>query len=96
MRETRCSGQAAHGVSVYHVALNLEGAGVIFEPPSGTIPYRPESKRQVAENFARRATADPDMRCFQPGVPRAVLMPYQFQILQNDRAVYIVYERARA
>jgi len=76
--------------------LNLETAGVIFDPPSAKIPYRPEARSHVAANFAARATADPDTRCFQPGVPRAALMPYTFQILQNDRAVYIVYERARA
>ena len=76
--------------------LNLEKAGVIFDPPSGQIPYRPEARAQVAENFAKRATADPDARCFQPGVPRAALMPYPFQILQNDRAVYVVYQRVHS
>ena len=76
--------------------LNLEKADVIFDPPSGQIPYRPEARAQVAENFAKRATGDPDARCFQPGVPRAALMRYPFQILQNDRAVYIVYERVHS
>ena len=51
---------------------------------------------RVAENFAKRASADPDARCFQPGVPRAAVMPYPFQILQNSRAVYLVYERAHS
>jgi hypothetical protein len=51
------------------------------------------TQTQVAQNFAERTTSDPDARCFQPGVPRATLFPYPFQILQIDRAVYIVYER---
>src|SRR5215471_17510203 len=76
--------------------VNLETARVIFDPPSGKIPYRPEAWAQVAENLAKRPAADPDARCFQPGVPRAALMTYPFQILQNDRAVYIVYERAHS
>jgi hypothetical protein len=76
--------------------FNLETAGVVFDPPSGKIPYRPEARTQAAESFARRANADPDARCFQPGVPRAALMPYPFQILENDRAVYIVYERVHS
>jgi hypothetical protein len=76
--------------------LNLETPGVIFEPASGKIPYRPEAQAQVAANFAQRAAEDPDGRCFQPGVPRATALPYPFQILQNDRAVYIVYERAHS
>ncbi len=76
--------------------LNLETPGVIFEPASGKIPYRPEAQAQVAANFAQRASEDPDARCFQPGVPRATALPYPFQILQNGRAVYIVYERAHS
>jgi len=76
--------------------LNLETAGAIFEPASGRIPYRPEARAQVATNFAHRASADPDGRCFQPGVPRAAVLPYPFQILQNDRAVYIVYQRVHS
>ena len=76
--------------------LNLESPGVIFDPPSGKIPYRPEAQARVAENFAKRASADPDARCFQPGVPRATVSPYRLQILQNARAVYIVYERAHS
>ncbi|PWU08499.1 MAG: hypothetical protein C5B51_07780 [Terriglobia bacterium] len=76
--------------------LNLETAGVIVDPPSGKIPYRPEARIRVAENFAKRASADPDARCFQPGVPRATGLPYRLQILENARAVYIVYERAHS
>ena len=76
--------------------LNLETAGVIVDPPSGKIPYRAEERAKIAENFAHRATADPDARCFQPGVPRGAAMQYPFQILQNDRAVYIVYERVHS
>jgi len=76
--------------------LNLETPGVIVDPPSGRIPYRPEAQARVAENFAKRASADPDSRCFQPGVPRATVLPYRLQILQNAQAVYIAYERAHS
>jgi hypothetical protein len=75
---------------------DLETAGAIFDPAAGKIPYRPEARTQVAQNFAGRASGDPDARCFQPGVPRGAFLPYPFQILQNDRAVYIVYERAHS
>src|ERR1035438_9429763 len=75
---------------------NLETPGVIFEPASGKIPYRPTAEAQNAANAAQRASMDPDGRCFQPGVPRATAMPWRFQILQNERAVYIVYARVHA
>jgi hypothetical protein len=74
----------------------LERARVIVDPPDGRIPYRPEAIRRQKENFANRAADDPEMRCFQPGVPRATYLPSPFQIFQNDRAVYIVYQDVHA
>jgi hypothetical protein len=70
----------------------LERAGVIIDPSDGRIPYRPEAVARQRQNFANRATADPETRCFQPGVPRASYLRSPFQIFQNDRAVYIVYQ----
>ena len=71
---------------------SLERAHVIVDPPDGKIPYRPEALPKQKQNFANRATADPEARCFQPGVPRAAYLRSPFQIFQNDRAVYIVYQ----
>ena len=79
-----------------HVDANLERAHVIVDPPDGKIPYRPEAVAKQKENFANRATADPEIRCFQPGVPRAAYLRSPFQIFQNGRAVYIVYQDAHA
>ena len=75
---------------------NLERAHVIVDPSDGKIPYRPEAAAQRKQNFANRATADPEKRCFQPGVPRAAYVPSPFQIFQNDRAVYIVFQDAHS
>ncbi len=75
---------------------NLERAHVIVDPPDGKIPYRPEPAAQQKQNFANRATADPETKCFQPGVPRAAYLRSPFQIFQNDRAVYIVYQDVHA
>src|SRR5579872_2499964 len=74
----------------------LERAHVIVDPPAGKIPYRPGALARQKENFANRATADPETRCFQPGVPRAAYVRSPFQIFQNDRAVYIVYQDVHA
>ncbi len=75
---------------------SLERAHVIVDPPDGKIPYRPEAAAEQKQNFANRATADPETRCFQPGVPRAAYLPSPFQIFQNDRAVYMVYQDVHA
>ena len=43
---------------------SLERAHVIVDPPEGKIPYRPEAAAQLKQNFANRAIADPEQRCF--------------------------------
>ena len=75
---------------------SLEHARVIVDPPDGKIPYRPEAIARQKQNSENRATADPETRCFQPGVPRGVYVRSPFQIFQNDRAVYIVYQDVHA
>jgi hypothetical protein len=75
---------------------NLERAHVIVDPPDGKIPYRPDAIARKKQNFENRAAADPEKSCFQPGVPRAAYVPTPFQIFQNGRAVYIVYQDVHA
>jgi hypothetical protein len=76
--------------------VSLERAHVIVDPPDGKIPYRPEALATQKQNFASRATLDPQTKCFQPGVPRAAYVGSPFQIFQNERAVYIVYQDVHA
>jgi hypothetical protein len=78
------------------VDANLESAHVIIDPPDGKIPYQPGALATRQLNFANRATADPETKCFQPGVPRAAYLPSPFQVFQNDRGVYIVYQDVHA
>jgi len=75
---------------------SLERAHVIVDPADGKIPYRPEAMAKLKQNFENRATADPETKCFQPGVPRAAYVRSPFQIFQNDRAVYMVYQDVHA
>ena len=39
---------------------------------------------------------DPEIKCFQPGVPRAMYMPYPFQIIQSATKIKMVFEFANA
>ena len=83
-------------MAVNNADANLERAHVIVDPSDGRIPYRPDAVAKQKENFANCASADPEVRCFQPGVPRAGYLRSPFQIFQNDRAVYIVYQDVHA
>lgn len=50
----------------------------------GTIPYRPDALAKRAENRAGWPAADPEAKCYMPGIPRATYMPYPFQIVQGE------------
>ena len=56
------------------------GLGIV---EGGAIPYKPEALQKKKENFANRMTRDPEIKCYLPGVPRAMYMPYPFQIIQS-------------
>jgi len=70
----------------------------------GVIPYRPEAIARRRANFENRATAsvpgdgvdpplgDPEMKCWMPGVPRMMYMPYPLQIVQTPDAVLMTHE----
>ena len=52
----------------------------------GSIPYLPEALAKRAENRANWPAADPEAKCYMPGIPRATYMPYPFQIVQGEGA----------
>jgi hypothetical protein len=80
------------------VALGAVGAvpaglGVV---EGNEIPYLPAAAAKKKENFENRRTADPEIKCYLPGVPRAAYMPYPFQIVQTPKFVLMAYEYAGA
>jgi hypothetical protein len=78
---------------------NLQAHAAEKDVPAGLgvvegdeIPYQPWAAAKKKENFDARATADPESKCYMPGVPRITYMPYPFQIFQTPRHVAITYE----
>jgi hypothetical protein len=69
------------------------GIGIV---EGGTIPYKPEALQKKKDNFANRMTRDPEIKCYLPGVPRAMYMPYPFQIIQSPDHIMMVFEFAGA
>jgi hypothetical protein len=69
------------------------GLGVV---EGDEIPYKPEALAQKKQNQEHWLTADPEIKCYLPGVPRATYMPYPFQIFQNATELFIAYEYAGA
>ena len=56
------------------------------------IPYQPWAAARQQENFASALDSDPEIRCYLPGVPRAMYMPYKFQIIQGTTKVMMAFE----
>jgi len=69
------------------------GLGVV---EGNEIPYQPWAAAKKQENFANRATADPESKCYLPGIPRITYMPYPFQIFQTPKHIAITYEYVHA
>lgn len=81
----------------------LKLGAVIAVPPSvgyikggGKIPYTEEARARRAELRKDWVNADPEVKCYMPGVPRATYMPYPFQIFQNASSFFITYQFAGA
>jgi hypothetical protein len=80
------------------VALGAAGAvpaglGVV---EGGEIPYQPWAAEKKKENFKNWLTADPEIKCYMPGVPRATYMPFPFQVVQTPKHILMTYEFASA
>ena len=69
------------------------GIGVV---EGGPIPYLPDALKIKAENYKKRFTDDPEIKCYLPGVPRAVYLPFPFQIVQSSKTILVSYEFAAA
>src|SRR5579872_1498558 len=88
-------GHAAQAGNI--LALGAQGAepggiGVV----DGEIPYLPAALEQKKHNWEHRHTDDPEIKCYQPGVPRATYEPFPFQIVQSKNIILISYEFANA
>ena len=56
----------------------------------GQIPYTPEALARKQDNAAHWLDRDPELRCQLPGVPRAMYMPYPYQIVQSTNKIHIL------
>ena len=69
------------------------GLGVV---EGNEIPYQPWAAAKKKENFDNILTRDPEVKCYLPGLPRAMYMPYPFQIIQGTNKIMTVFEFASA
>ncbi|HLI85147.1 MAG TPA: hypothetical protein VKV17_14595 [Bryobacteraceae bacterium] len=56
------------------------------------IPYKPWAAQRKKENQEHWLDRDPEIKCFQPGIPRALYMPHPFQIIQDTSKIQMIFE----
>jgi hypothetical protein len=57
----------------------------------GKIPYKPEALAAKKENVEHWIDRDPELKCYLPGIPRAMYLPYPFEITQSTNKVELSY-----
>ena len=89
----------AHGASRGPVVA----LGAAFSIPAGPgvvegneIPYLPAALAKKKENAENWLSRDPEVKCFLPGVPRMMYMPYPIQIVQGRETIMMASEFASA
>lgn len=86
---------ARSGLVVALGAIAAEPAGPGYVE-GGRIPYLPAALAKRQENFDKRLSLDPEIKCYLPGVPRAMYLPHPFQIVQGPQQLFMGFEFASA
>jgi len=84
---------AAPVLALGSVGLVLPGPGVV---EGNEIPYKPEAAAKKKYNGEHWLDEDPEVRCYLPGLPRAMYMPHPFQITQGTNKIQMTYQYANA
>jgi hypothetical protein len=60
----------------------------------GKIPYKPEALKIKQDNAAHWIDRDPELKCYLPGTPRGMYMPYPIQLTQSTNKIHVAYSFA--
>jgi hypothetical protein len=80
----------AAAVLALGAAAGVPGSVGVVEG-DGEIPYKPETAAMRKENGEHWIDRDPELKCYLPGIPRAMYMPYPFQIVQSTNKVHMAF-----
>ena len=86
---------AAAPVVALGAAAGVPGSLGVVEG-DGQIPYKPETAAIKKENSENWIDRDPELKCYLPGIPRAMYMPYPFQIVQSTNKVQMAFTFSNA
>ena len=84
---------AAPVVALGEAGIAPPGPGVV---EGNELPYTPEAAAKKKENAEHWLDRDPELRCYKPGIPRAMYMPQPFQVTQGTNKIQMVFQYALA
>ncbi len=85
---------AAWDLQGHHAQKGVPGGIGVVE--GDEIPYQPWAAEKKRQNYESRVTADPEGKCYLPGVPRIMYMPFPFQIVQTGDRLVMLFEYVHA
>ena len=62
----------------------------------GRIPYTEAAAAKKSDNAEHWIDRDPELKCYVPGTPRAMYLPYPFQIVQSTDKIHVDFAFANA
>ena len=68
------------------------GEGAIVDPPDGLIPYQPWAAEKAKDNFEHHLADEPELHCYESGLPNQMYRQFGFQILQPAGYVVMNWE----
>jgi hypothetical protein len=76
-------------------AVNIETGkqkGPIVDPADGKIPWQPAARAKAEDITKNRMVEEPELHCFQSGVPHQMWVQFGFQIAQPPGYVLMIWE----
>jgi hypothetical protein len=57
----------------------------------GEIPYRPDALAKKRKNYENWIDRDPELKCYLPGIPRAMYLPHPYEITQSTNKIHMAF-----
>jgi hypothetical protein len=68
------------------------GKGAIVDPPEGFIPYQLWAAAKAKETFEHNLAEEPELHCYESGVPKQLYVQFGFQVFQPANYVVLTWE----
>jgi hypothetical protein len=68
------------------------GKGAVVDPADGFIPYQPWAAAKAKDTFEHNLAEEPELHCYESGVPKQIYVQFGFQIFQPANYVVITWE----